>query len=119
MPVTGAGGRDRWITIQQNTETIGASRFPVESWSTLRQVWASKREASGNERFVANQISAPYDVVWEIPYSADMDPNDPTVKVTKNRRVVFQGRVHDIVAAKEIGRRRVILLETLSGGLLT
>lgn len=116
---SGAGRRDRFITVQQNSDSIGGSRFPVENWTTLRQVWAMKREATGTERFAANQLSAPYDVIWEIPYTSDMDPNDPVVNVPKNRRIVYQGRVFDIVAAEEIGRRRGVLLRTLAGGLVS
>lgn len=121
MPVAGAGARDRWITIQELTQTTGTSGFPIESWDTLKQVWAHKKEATGsrfmNQRFVAHQLSEPFDTEWEIPYSADMDPE--LVNVRKERRLLVRGRAHDIVWAGEIGRRRGIQLRTLAGGLVT
>lgn len=114
----GSGTRDRWITIQWLTESVGASKYPVESWATLTEVWASKKDIRGVERFVfsADQQSAPYDTQWEIPYRPDMDPE--LVNVPKARRLVVKGRVHDIVDASEIERKRGVLLMTVAGGLL-
>ena len=118
MPPVGSGKRDRWITIQTLTESTGSSRYPVEEWNTLTQVWAEKRDIRGVERFVfsADQQSAPYDTRWEIPYRPDMDPE--LVNIPKHRRLVVRGRVHEIVAAAEIGRKRGVELMTLSGGLV-
>lgn len=118
MPPVGSGHRDRWITVQALTETQDASHYPVESWATLTQVWAAKTDLRGLERFVfsADQQSAPYDTRWEIPYRPDMDPE--LVEIPKKRRLVVRGRVHEIVAAEEVGRKRGVLLMTLSGGLV-
>lgn len=112
-----SGQRDRLVTIQQLTASIGATRFPVEGWADLTTVWAHKADISGRERFTENQASAPYDTTWTIPYAADMDPE--LVDVRKARRLVVKGRVHDIVAAKEVGRKVAIEVQTLAGGLLT
>lgn len=112
-----SGKRDRFVTVQALTESIGASRRPVESWDTLVQVWAAKMDIGGRERFVADQVSAPYDTKWALPYSADWDPD--RVDVRKLRRLVVDGRVHDIVAAQEIGRKQGVEVMTLAGGLLT
>lgn len=117
MPIVASGQRDRVVVIQQLTDSVGASRFPVESWSDLTVVWARKEERGGRERFTEHQVLAPYDTTWTIPYFADMDPE--LVDVRKARRLVVKGRVHDIVAAQEVGRKRAIELQTLAGGLLT
>lgn len=114
--VHGSGARDRWITIEALTESQGGSGFPVESWSLLTQIWAMKEDARAIERFVADQLSAPYDTRWEIPYRLDMDPE--LVEVPKKRRLIVHNRVHDIIAANEIGRKRGIELLTQAGGLL-
>lgn len=113
----GSGTRDRWVTVQVMTESIGASRRPVETWATLLQCWAAKMDIGGRERFTADQVSAPYDTKWELPYAADIDPE--LVDMRKTRRLVVQGRVHDIVAAQEMGRKRGVEVLTLAGGLLT
>lgn len=112
----GAGARDRRVLIQQSTESIAPSGVPVESWTTLALVFARKDSIGGRERFVANQLSAPYDTRLEIPWRSDMDPD--SIDVRKTRRLIYSGRVHDIVSAEEIGRRQGILLTTLAGGLV-
>jgi head-tail adaptor len=115
--VKGSGVRDRWVTVQALTESVGASRRPVESWHTLFQAWASKTDLTGRERFVADQVSAPYDTTWGLPYAASIDPD--LVDVRKTRRLVVAGRVHDIVSAQEVGRKMGVDVRTISGGLLT
>lgn len=110
-----AGARDRQVTIQQLSESKGASNAPVETWTDLRQAWANKADIAGRERFVADQQSAPYDTVWTLPWMADLNPE--LVDVRKDRRLVVNGRVHDIVEAREIGRREAIEVRTLAGGL--
>lgn len=116
MNPLGSGARDRQVTIQQLTESKGASHAPVESWTLLTDVWAAKKAVRGLERFVADQVQATFDSKWEIPYVASMDPD--LIDVPKTRRLVVKGRVHDIVSAEEIGRRQAIELLTQSGGLL-
>ncbi len=112
------GVRTRLITIQQLTESQGPSGFPVESWTTLTTVFASKADAVGRERFGANQLSSPFDTTWQMPYLSAVDPE--LVNVPKTRRVVYQGRVYDIVSASPVGElHRGIELQTLAGGLLT
>lgn len=111
-----AGERDRLVIVQQLTESKGASNFPVEAWSQLTTMYLSKQPAGGRERFVADQVSAPYDTRWEGPYRADMDPE--LVEVEKKRRLVYKGRVHDIVHAAMIGRYEGIELLTQAGGLV-
>lgn len=113
MPME-SGKRDRVVTIQQLTETGGESRFPVEEWSTLvASMPASKEDASGKERMIAEQLSAQFDTKWEINYRTDMDPE--LVDVPKKRRIVHAGRVFDIVEAKQIGRRAGVQLMTIAG----
>lgn len=105
--------------MQQLAESKGTSNYPVETWTDLvADIWAFKEDVRGSERFVfaADQHTAPYDTRWELPYSTNWDPH--LVNVPKNRRLVYEGRVHDIVAAAEIGRRRAVELLTVAGGLL-
>jgi hypothetical protein len=64
----------------------------------------------GGERWIANQLSAPADTQWEMGYVASMDPD--LLDVPKRRRLLYQGRVYDIVAAEMIGRREGIELLT-------
>lgn len=108
-----AGERDRLVTLQQLTESVGTSGFPKETWTTLvSDMPAARFDLRQAEKFRASQLSAPYDVRWEINYRADMDPE--IVDVTKKRRLVYRGREHDIVGASMIGRKDGIELLTLA-----
>lgn len=107
-----AGQRDRLITIEQCTDTVGASQFPIETWTTLiAGVFAAYDDESGSETFVsAHQVSATDQVRWTIAYRADCDPE--LVDVAKRRRIVAHGRIYDILAANPIGRGQGLELRT-------
>jgi hypothetical protein len=109
------GDRDQIVVIQQCAadESASTSGYPVETWSTLVAAMpASKLDLGGRERFTGQQLAAAYDTRWQINYRLDMDPD--LVDVPKRRRLVHRGRVHDIVAAAQIGRRDGIELLTLA-----
>ena len=108
------GERDRRVVIEALTETVGTSGRPVEGWTSLCTTWAKRDDLKGSERFAAAQISAPFNVRWELPYASSYDPE--LMDVTKTRRLVYQGRVHDVVAASVIGRREGVELLTLAAG---
>jgi SPP1 family predicted phage head-tail adaptor len=123
LPLGGAipmepGERDRPVTIQQRatTDTVDDSGFPTDNgagWTTLASsVWMRKLDLKGQERFQANQLSAPFDTQWEMGYRADMDPE--LLDVPKLRRLLYQGRSYDIVAASHIGLREGVELMTLA-----
>lgn len=109
-----AGARDKRVSIQRLTDTIGSSGMPVEDWTTLSAIAldASRVEVSGKETFGANQTSAPYETLWGIEYRADMDPD--LLDIPKTRRLVYLGRTHDILAARIVGNKDGIELETLT-----
>jgi len=106
-----AGERDRYVTIQRLVETDEPG-FPTEHWEDLAQMWAAKIDVLGRERFHAEQLSARYDTRWEVNYRADLDPD--LVDVANERRIVYQGRVYDVVAGSMIGRKAGVELMTLS-----
>jgi hypothetical protein len=102
-----AGLRDRVVTIQQRSSVDVPdedSGEPVETWTTL--------DIAAWERFKADQTAARYDTKWEMNYRLDMDPE--LVDVPKTRRLVVNGRYHDIVACFEIGRRAGIEVLTMA-----
>lgn len=109
-----AGQRDRSVTIEMVTDGVGTSRYPTEAWTTLTTARMSKKDVRQMERFAAMQLSAPIDTQWEMEYREDMDPE--LVDVAKSRRLVYQGRIFDIVGAAQIGRRQGIALTTLAAG---
>lgn len=107
-----SGRRDELVTIEQLAEGQGGSGFPTETWTVLDMVWMGRVPLTARERFAANQVTAYADTHWYLAWRADMDPD--TVPVPKTRRLIYQGRVHDIVAATAIGRRLGIELTTLA-----
>lgn len=107
-----AGERDRQVTIEQAAESKGTGNFPVETWTTLTTMFASKSDLRGTERFQADQLSARYDTRWEVSYRADLDPD--VVDVPKTRRLVYRGRTFDIVDASMIGRKEGVELMTIA-----
>jgi head-tail adaptor len=120
LPLGGAiplepGERDQPVRIERLVEAVGTSGFPVETWRALAApIWMARRLLKAHERFAAGQPSAPVETQWEMGYRADMDPTQ--VDVAKTRRLVYQGRIHDIVGADVIGRREGIELLTVTGG---
>jgi len=89
-----AGRLNRRITIQQPTESQGATGQAVPSWSTFREVWAEVRQRPGKETFDADQIVAKTDTVFRIRYLAGL---------TRKMRVSYGGDYYDIHAIAEIG----------------
>jgi len=107
-----AGARDRRVTIEQLTESLGESSFPVEAWTTLAKCWMEVTPLSGREQFQQHQIQAAADTRFEMPYRADMDPERHNIP--KVRRLNYQGRTFDIVSAAQSGRREGIDIMAIS-----
>lgn len=107
------GRRTYPVTIQQATSSVGASRFPVESFTTLVELeWMARRSESQSEQLKAQHMTAPITTVWEMGYRADMDPD--LLDVPKTRRLVYASRTYDIRSAIVIGERDAIELTTLA-----
>jgi hypothetical protein len=75
-------------------------------------MWAYKEEVSGQERFAAAQLSAPYSTKWEVDYRPEIDPD--LIEVPKAFVLTAEGRRFDIVAAEVIGRKAGVILSTLA-----
>lgn len=110
------GARDRFVTIQERPTTISKDRSgtPIDGpWTThLDHVAVERVDIEGRERFTAQQLTTPYDTRFRLPYVPSMDPE--TQNVPKLRRVLYRGRVHDIVFAKLLGRQEGIELLTIA-----
>lgn len=107
------GELTREVVIQQLTDSVGNTRFPVETWTTLHAAASmSREEVKGAERYGADQLSAQATTRWTMRYVADMDPE--LVDVPKTRRLLYAGRVYDITSATHLGRKDGIELMTLA-----
>lgn len=90
---------DRRITLQRATTTRDEAGQIIKSWGELATVWASRRRASARETLAAAEVSAAITDVFECRRDsawADLSPLD---------RLVFEGRIYDVVSVDEIGRR--------------
>lgn len=100
------------MTVQTATRTVDAAGFPTQTWATLSDEFMARADLSGRERQLAGQVSAAADVRFEMAYRSDMDPE--LVTVTKDRRLLADGRVYDIVGASIVGRHEAIALMALA-----
>lgn len=109
------GARDRSIVVQSrpSTDAVDASYAPVDTWSDLCTMWALKRRASGGERNRLGQTTVAAIDVFEVNYRADLDPEQ--LNVPKLRRILFNGRVYDVIDAEVVDRRDGIRLYALAG----
>lgn len=114
--MTSAGRRNRLVMIQRGVDSKGGSGYPVTTWSDLGTAWMSRedvvlRGSTAIERIDVAQVAARSYTEWTLPFQADMDPE--SVDVPKTRRLVYSGRVYDIVSARiadeEVARRHITL----------
>jgi len=110
MPFLNRGGlepgdRDRWITIEAATDGVDAVGAPIEVWTPIVSLPATKLDLETRERLQsgAARIASAFDTRWQINYRADMDPE--LQDVAKGRRIIHNGRRHDIVGAVHLGRK--------------
>lgn len=119
MPSTVSGKRIYPITVQQRTVGKDEDDAPIEAWTTLRQVMASKEDMPLNdsrEQFQGVQLAARMETAWGLPYNADMDPD--LVDVAAERRLLHRGRVYDITRGtlEREGGRGIVLYAIASVG---
>lgn len=92
-----AGRLDRRLILQRKTLIENDFGEPTATWTTIATVWAEKREVRGAERYAASQSVAQIDIKYRIRYRRGLTPLDAFVDE--------DGRVFDIAAVLEIGRR--------------
>ncbi len=108
---------DRYVTVQFRADADSTTGFPVDDWDATRSrsVPMARQERDpvdfrGGEIRAALQTQAAVETRWVMRYRVDMDPD--LVDVARNRRLVYQGRVLDILSAEHIGRKAFVELLT-------
>lgn len=102
-----AGKLDRRLTIERFTET-GRNELnePIMVWAEVATVWAQQRPDRGSERFAAAQVSGTSVMTFHIRHRDDLTQKD---------RLVYEGRVYEIIAPpREIGRRVVTEIDAVA-----
>lgn len=102
-----AGKLDRRVTIRRVTgTTTDEFNESVDVWSDIATVWAQQRPNRGSERFAAEQQAGTAVMTFHIRYRDDVSATD---------RLVYEGRVYEIVAPpREIGRRVVTEIDAIA-----
>ena len=98
-----AGSMDRRIRIeraQRGART--ASGQPTKTWLLQAEVWAEATPDRGQEAFRSNQFAAKAEIRFRIRFPANVDP---LPSPSEDCRIVFEGKVFDIVGVTELGRR--------------
>ena len=93
-----AGDLDRRIVLQRATTAPNGLGEPVETWSDLATVWASKRDMTDVERLRASEIGEVLTTRFMIRYSrqvADVDGRD---------RVLFDGLTYNVTGVRRLGK---------------
>lgn len=91
-----AGRLDRRVTVERATFTTNGFGEEVATWAPLKTVWADVQPISDGERWRAAEVAAHVTTRFRVRWGLD---------VTVRDRIAYDGRIYDISAVKEIGRR--------------
>jgi SPP1 family predicted phage head-tail adaptor len=97
-----AGLLDRRITIRRMTLTTNEFNEPVEGFSDLADVWASKNDIPDGERWRSQQVQATVTTRFQVRW------NEITETITPRDQLVCDGVRYEIVSIKELGRKQGI-----------
>jgi SPP1 family predicted phage head-tail adaptor len=102
-----AGKLDRTITIERAGETLDEYGVPSEGWAPVATVRAQLVQASTEEAIRAYGAATEVLTIFRTRFVEGVTPAD---------RITYDGRPHNIVELKEIGRRRGLEIRTVARG---
>lgn len=97
------GKLDRYITLQSVSTSVDSYGQPVESFSTLANVWAKIEYKSEVEKFENEQLRAVSNINFIIRYRTD---------ITEQMRISYNSNTYQITGIAEIGRGEGLKLQT-------
>jgi SPP1 family predicted phage head-tail adaptor len=103
-----AGQLDRRIVIEQLGDTRDEFNEPVQTWTTLVEVWAGFREFSNAEAVLADAQRANVVGQFTIRYSA------LAATVNARHRIRYGGQVWNIRSVTEFGRKEFYRLQAVA-----
>jgi len=103
VSVTCAGKLNRRVVLETNAPTQDSYGEPIESWSTIATVWASKLSATASEKFKGEQLAGHRTIVWRIRYRTDVDNLD---------RLTYGGEKYNVEGVTEEGNKDALILIT-------
>jgi SPP1 family predicted phage head-tail adaptor len=75
--------------LNKDQEVTNENGFPVENWTDVKTVWAMIKTVQGREYYQAAAVQAENTVRFVIRY---------TKGITNDMRIVYEGRVFEIIA---------------------
>lgn len=94
-----AGKLDRRLTLLARTLVTNAANEEVETFTSVGTVWASKKDVSDRERVDSQEVGATITTRFQVRHSSLTDDIRPTWRVS------CEGRVYEVRAVKELGRK--------------
>lgn len=104
-----AGDLDRRILLQLSVEGSDAAGDPVQSWEDAFKLWARRiPRAIGAENAGEGGVLRDFDIVWEV-----RDGEKARSIAPESHRILYQGRVYEIVGIRA-GLRRADRIDILA-----
>lgn len=97
-----AGKRDRRVTLERWGFSRDEWGNPVEGWTLLSRVWASKYDVSDTERLRASEVGSTLSTRFVLPWSKKV------ASLNTKDRLICEGTEYGIVGVKELGRREYL-----------
>ena len=102
------------VTVQSRTTTTDAYGQQLDTWSDLATVWANIKPIGGRERLRAMAMESTLTHTVMVRYRAAFTP--PILMGA--RRIAYQGRIFNIVAARDVDEGRThIIFDCTEGSL--
>lgn len=106
-----AGALDRRITIQRASITYDALNNPVQAWSDLATVWASRQDVRDTERLAARELGSELQRWYRVRSSS------VTRTVNAKDRLIDGSQTCEITGVKEVeGRMRLLEISAVVRG---
>ena len=96
------GDLDRLITIQVATTSNDEFNAPIKTWSQYIKPWAKVTEVSDREKVHSEEVGSSITTRFVIRHSTQSKVVDTV------HRILYDGRIYDIVGVKDIQRNYFI-----------
>lgn len=103
----GSGDMKDIIILQRATVTVDDFGGEVETWGTLKQVYARRKDVSAAESYHAQEVGGKLSLRFRVRYMseiADLNPRD---------RLSFEDDIYNIVGVRQIQRNRWIEIDAV------
>lgn len=108
-----AGQLDRYVDVQQRSTTPDAIGQPVNTWTTIKSVYAGIAALSAVKRGIAGLVVT--DVTHQITVRYDPIFADPRIAATY--RIVYAGRIFEVLGVENVDEKNSMVMIDAREGL--